>query len=225
MQEQNNRLVSDQQWQAIRPILNHAPRAKVGRKPADNRQVLEAFLWVVRHGSRWQDLPAEFPSARTCQRRLQRWRSKGLWPRIWQGYLANLDESGQADWARAFIEIGADEAAVSEESGAGRVGRPPWWLELARTFWQMARDGRLPGALAELNRSHPTERGQSTGSVERAAVDPDSTATATPDADEQQPDRSDRWNPTAQIHIQPPRSTRSAMPPTDLVNSRQTGSD
>jgi transposase len=222
MQQDNSSLVSDQQWQAIRPILNHAPRAKVGRKPADNRQVLEAFLWVVRHGSRWQDLPAEFPSARTCQRRLQRWRTKGLWPQVWRAYLANLDHAGQADWARAFIEIGADEAAVNDQTGAGRVGRPPWWLELARTFWQMARQGQLPGALEQLSSSKPADQGEQGASAGSQVTDPNSAPGTNTSG---QPDRADPWNPTAQIHIQPPRSTRSAMPPVDLVNTRRTGSD
>lgn len=154
---QHMSMISDTQWQVIRPIVGRSSRPRVGRKPADDRQVLEAFFWVVRNGSRWQDLPEEFPSARTCQRRLQEWRDKDTWQKIWQAYLERMTEDQQRHWASALNEggFGAKQVDDIQEHGANRrVGRPPWWIDLAKSFWQNVRSGRLSAAQPYLEPSH-----------------------------------------------------------------------
>ena len=56
------RLLTDPQWEKIRPLLPKAPRHRHGGRPrAPDRQVLEGILWILRSGARWQDLPEEFP--------------------------------------------------------------------------------------------------------------------------------------------------------------------
>jgi transposase len=127
--QQNEVLVSDAQWESIRPLVNHSPRrVRVGRRPLDERLVLEAFLWVVRHRARWQDLPPSYPSPRTCQRRLQEWRASGLWPRIWLAFVGAMDEQSRAQWRAVF------DRPLSSGNHTSRVGRPPWWRSLANDF-------------------------------------------------------------------------------------------
>ena len=64
------RLLTDAQWEKIRPLLPHRPpRPRGGRPPSPDRKVLEGILWILRSGARWQDLPEEFPSPATCWRR------------------------------------------------------------------------------------------------------------------------------------------------------------
>jgi transposase len=68
------RLLTDAQWEKIRPLLPRRPRRpRGGRPPANDRKVLEGILWILRSGARWQDLPDEFPSPATCWRRLRDW--------------------------------------------------------------------------------------------------------------------------------------------------------
>ncbi|MCL0070776.1 transposase [Dehalococcoidia bacterium] len=49
------RFLTDKQWALILPLL--LPQKPKGRKRADDRQTLEGILWVLKTGSRWQDLP------------------------------------------------------------------------------------------------------------------------------------------------------------------------
>jgi len=64
------RLLTDAQWEKIRPLLPKRPkRPKGGRPRKDDRKVLEGILWILRSGARWCDLPEEFPSPATCWRR------------------------------------------------------------------------------------------------------------------------------------------------------------
>src|SRR5579875_2152276 len=51
------RLLTDAQWEKIRPLLPKRPkRPQGGRPPANDRKVLEGILWILRSGARWQDL-------------------------------------------------------------------------------------------------------------------------------------------------------------------------
>ena len=77
------RLLTDAQWEQIRPLLLKARKSRRGgRPPANHRKVLEGILWTLRSGARWQDLPEEFPSPATCWRRLRDWEKQGVWPTI-----------------------------------------------------------------------------------------------------------------------------------------------
>jgi transposase len=56
------RLLTDAQWEKIRPLLPKRRKRPHGRRPpADDRKVLEGILWILRR-ARWSDLPEEFPS-------------------------------------------------------------------------------------------------------------------------------------------------------------------
>ncbi len=66
------RLLTDVQWEKIRPLLpKRPPRPRGGRPRADDRIGLENILWILRSGAGWQDLPEEFPSPTTCWRWLR----------------------------------------------------------------------------------------------------------------------------------------------------------
>ena len=54
--------LTDEQWEQIAPLLPQT-RSR-GRPFADNRQVLEGILWVLRSGARWRDLPHNTPVPR-----------------------------------------------------------------------------------------------------------------------------------------------------------------
>ena len=99
------RLLTDAQWEKIRPWLPKRPRRpRGGRPPANDRKVLEGILWILRSGARWQDLPDEFPSPATCWRRLRDWEEQGVWLTIWRAFLAELNQRGQLDWSESFLD-------------------------------------------------------------------------------------------------------------------------
>lgn len=127
--------LSDEQWEKIAPLL---PELKSrGRPWRSNREVLEGILWVLRSGARWQDLPAEYPSASTCWRRLRRWEEDGTWLRVWRAFIDLLDQQGLIDWEETFIDGSFAPAKKgvprSERPNAERV-RSLWWWQTARVF-------------------------------------------------------------------------------------------
>lgn len=131
-------LLTDEQWSKIEPLLPKRPeKAKRGRPPADNREVLEGILWVLKTGARWQDVPAPLPSGSTCRRRLLDWEEEGLWLEIWRRFLADLDEKQILDWDEAFIDgsfAPAKKGARELEKPRGAKERSGWWWSTVRVF-------------------------------------------------------------------------------------------
>ena len=130
--------LTDERWAKIEPLLPKFKRSrKGGRKPVENRRILEGILWVLRSGARWQDLPDEFPSPSTCWRRLHDWEEQDVWLDIWRAFLSELDEKGQLDWAETFADgsfaPAKKGATASERPNAERV-RSGWWWSTAKVF-------------------------------------------------------------------------------------------
>lgn len=130
--------LSEKQWKKIEPLL---PKLKSSGRPwKKNREVLEGILWVLRSGARWKDLPQEYPSPSTCWRRLRDWEDEGVWERIWQSFIQELDKRRRIQWAQCFMDghfIVAKKGALKPKSqGVVRV-RSLWWWRTAKEFlWQ-----------------------------------------------------------------------------------------
>lgn len=97
-----NRDLTYEQWKLIQPLL--PPPKKRGRPRADDHQVLNGILYVLRTGIPWNDLPDRYGDDSTCHRRLAAWEADGTWKRIWQAFLTTLDEQGKLEWAQAFLD-------------------------------------------------------------------------------------------------------------------------
>ena len=94
--------LTDEQWARIAPLLP-APR-RMGRRRADDRRTLEAILYVLRTGCRWQDVPAEHGSPATAWRRFKAWEADRTWERVWLALLFSLDAQGKQEWVQAFLD-------------------------------------------------------------------------------------------------------------------------
>ena len=119
-------LLPDELWTRIEPLLP-PPRPRrfrfPGRKPVDNRQALTGILFVLKSGIPWEMLPQEMGcgSGMTCWRRLRDWQAAGVWQRLHEALLAELDEADLLDWSRAAID-----SAKSRAIGGGEdTGRNP----------------------------------------------------------------------------------------------------
>jgi len=135
------RLLTDPQWEKIRPLLPKLPRRRQGGRPrAPDRKVLEGILWILRSGARWQDLPDEFPHPSTCWRRLRDWEEQGIWLNIWRAFLSELNERQQLKWSESFLDgsfAPAKKGALRSEKPAGGKARSGWWWSTARVFlWE-----------------------------------------------------------------------------------------
>jgi transposase len=120
-------LLSEHLWQRIEPLLPQQKKRRnvqyAGRKPADARKVLQGIIFVLKTGVPWKNLPAtsDFPSGHTCRRRLLEWERRGVWRRLWQSILAELQAEGALDWERGVV----DSSSVRAGHGGEKTGKSP----------------------------------------------------------------------------------------------------
>ena len=110
--------VSDGLWERLEPLLPRRQRRfrYPGRKPLDDRRVLQGILFVLHTGIGWEHLPQElgFGCGMTAWRRLRDWQQAGVWERLHAALLAELHAAGVIDWSRAI----ADSSHVQAKKGA-----------------------------------------------------------------------------------------------------------
>ena len=112
--------ISDRAWLRIEPVFPKKPRRfrYPGRRPLDDRLVLQGILFVLHTGIGWEHLPQElgFGCGMTAWRRLRDWQQAGVWARLHEVLLAELHAAGEIDWSRAV----ADSSHLQAKKGARR---------------------------------------------------------------------------------------------------------
>jgi transposase len=118
----NKRLVSDELWAVIEPLLPPEPlKPKGGRPRLSDRAVLSGIIFVLKSGIPWEMLPQEMGcgSGMTCWRRLRDWQQAGVWERLHQELLTRLQGADKLDWSRASL----DSASIAAKRGANSPAR------------------------------------------------------------------------------------------------------
>lgn len=114
-------LLSDDQWALIDDLFP-APAA-TGRPRRDPRQVLDGILWILRTGSAWRDLPAEFGAWKTAWRMFDTWTADGTFDKILrrlQGSYIDVEELDHGLWCIDGTVVRAARCAA----GGGKKGIP-----------------------------------------------------------------------------------------------------
>lgn len=75
--------ISDQAWLRVCDLLP-GKSTDVGRTAQDNRQFLNAVLWIARSGAPWRDLPERFGPWNSVYQRFRRWAQKDIWKHIFE---------------------------------------------------------------------------------------------------------------------------------------------
>jgi transposase len=83
-------ILNDSQWNKIKDILP-GKQSDPGRTGADNRQFVEAIMWVGRNGARWRALPPHYGNWNSVHRRFRRWSKKGIWQMIFNTLAVSAD--------------------------------------------------------------------------------------------------------------------------------------
>jgi transposase len=115
--------LSDELWSKIKPLIpprqNPHPRGG-GKKPADNRTVMQAILLVLSTGMQWNALNdlGGCPSS-TAHDRFQKWCEQGVFVSFWQAGLLEYDELKGIDW-----EWQSMDGAITKAPLGGKKKRP-----------------------------------------------------------------------------------------------------
>lgn len=63
-----------------------------GRTALDNRNFVNAVLWILRSGARWSDMPEErYGKYKSVHKRFSRWAEKGVWEKIFKHLIKDRD--------------------------------------------------------------------------------------------------------------------------------------
>ena len=157
-------LVSDELWQRIEPLL---PKPKPrrfrfpGRKPLDYRKVLTGIIFVLKTGIPWEELPQEMGCGcgMSCLNYLNAWQRAGVWKKLHEILLAELEEADKLDWS-------ARPSIVPRPAPWGRRSDRPQSHGSRQTRDQAPRPDRWPRRAA----GDPQHRGQRAGRQRTAAA-------------------------------------------------------
>ncbi len=123
------RILSDSQWARV-ALLLPGKNGDPGRSARDNREFLEAVLWMARTGAPWRDLPSEFGLWNSLFQRFRRWAHKGVFERVFKELSAAAD----------FEYVLVDGSIVRlHQHGAGAQGGPAAKPSVARGVAQARR--------------------------------------------------------------------------------------
>ena len=113
--------MSDELWEFIEPLL--PPRAREGKKRADDRTTINAILYVLKTGIPWNDLPSEYGDDVTAWRRLRDWGEQGVWKKIMDILVAKGYSMEIVDMESLSIDSDTIPAKKGEGSLASMVTR------------------------------------------------------------------------------------------------------
>ena len=142
------RLVTDELWAAIAPLLPPGPpKPDGGRPPVPHRAALTGIIFVLKSGIPWEMLPQEMGCGcgMTCWRRLRDWQQAGVWTRLHQVLLDRLGEADKIDWSRASVDSasvrakgGAHKPERTRRIAANRARSTMLWSSAAAGHWSRA---------------------------------------------------------------------------------------
>lgn len=116
----------DDLWKRVAPFLPPPKRRRkryAGRKRLDERRVLMGIIFVLRTGIPWREMPFELGcgSGMTCLRRLKQWRQRGVFQKVYEVLLSELQGANKIDWSRAI----ADSVSGRAPGGGEKTGPSP----------------------------------------------------------------------------------------------------
>ena len=149
-------IVSDELWEKIESLLPRPKKRRSrypGRKPLDNLRALTGILFVLKTGIPWEYLPQEMGCGcgMTCWRRLRDWHKAGVWQKLHEVLLAEMNGADQIDWSRALVDSGSVRAVGGGGKNRPESHRPP-------QIWKQASRPDRRGGRSALEEAHRREQ-------------------------------------------------------------------
>jgi transposase len=119
-------VLSASKWERIKNFLPGKAGDR-GVTAKDNRQFIEAVLWIARTGSPWRDLPMEFGNWHRVYVRYSRWGKNGTWANL----LSSVSEVPDLEYLMVDGSIVRvhQHGAAKKQPGTGSDGQVPRRLE------------------------------------------------------------------------------------------------
>lgn len=88
------RQLDDRQWAKLNAVIEGWQA--VGRPGRDDRNFIEAVLWIHRTGAPWRELPDGFGPWKTVYNRFDRWARLGRWSSVFSALADDVDSEWHA---------------------------------------------------------------------------------------------------------------------------------
>ena len=82
--------ITNDQWSKIEKYFPDTAGRR-GRPGKNNREMLNAILWILRTGAQWRDLPERYGSWKTVYSRFSKWRDEEIFEKIFKDVSADVD--------------------------------------------------------------------------------------------------------------------------------------
>jgi transposase len=127
-----DRLVPDELWALVEPLLPPPPPREHGGAPRQipDRACFAAVVFMLRTSTPWELLPAKelgCGSWSTVYRRFTRWARAGVFDQLHLVLLDKLGEQGRLDWRRVSVDsvsLRAVKKGITPAQTAPTAGRP-----------------------------------------------------------------------------------------------------
>ena len=74
---------TEEEWRILKGLLPiEASNRRRGRRPEENRSIVNGILWRLRCGTPWRDVPPKYGNWNTIYRRFRRWSKAGVWEAV-----------------------------------------------------------------------------------------------------------------------------------------------
>jgi len=70
--------LTDEEWKQVKDLLPPERTGKKGKPCKDNRNMLNAMVWLARSGAPWRDLPERFGPWESVYTRFRKWLDDGI---------------------------------------------------------------------------------------------------------------------------------------------------
>ena len=107
-------VLREDQWERIEHLLP-GKASDCGVTAQNNRNFIEAVLWIARTGSPWRDLPVLFGHWHRVYVRYNPWSRKGVWTRIF--------ESISGDPELEYLMVDGSSARVHQQGAAKKTNK------------------------------------------------------------------------------------------------------
>ena len=78
------RLLNNAMWEQLAAALAEVKDPRGAPPGLEDREFVEAVLYLTRTGLPWRDLPEEFGAWSAVYMRFRRWEKVGVWRRLWE---------------------------------------------------------------------------------------------------------------------------------------------